>query len=49
MGGMGAIGIQATSHPATREYVVKGLAGKPAKPQKRNDEEDDNIIDDLLK
>jgi hypothetical protein len=49
MGGMGAIGIQATSHPATREYVVKGLAGKPAKPQKRNDEEDDNIIDELLK
>ena len=47
MGGMGAIGIQATSHPATREYVVKGLAGKPAKPQKREDE--DNIIDDLLK
>ena len=47
MGGMGAIGIQATSHPATREFVVKGMAGKPAKPQKRDD--DQNIIDELLK
>lgn len=47
MGGMGAIGIQATSHPATREFVVKSMAGKPAKPQKRED--DQNIIDDLLK
>ena len=49
MGGMGAIGIQATSHPATREYVVKKLAGNPAKPKKRDDSEDENIIDDLLK
>ncbi len=49
MGGLGAVGIQAASHPATREYVVKGLAGKPAKPQKRKDDEDDNIIDELLK
>lgn len=47
MGGMGAVGIQATSHPATREFVVKGMAGKPAKPQKRDD--DENLIDELLK
>ena len=46
LGVAGAIGIQAASHPATREAFVESQAGPPVAPKKRPDE--GNLIDDLI-
>jgi hypothetical protein len=48
LGVAGAVGIQAASHPATREAFVEKVAGRPVAPKRRNDDEG-NIIDDLLR
>jgi hypothetical protein len=47
LGTAGAIGIQAASHPATREAFVEDVAGPPVNPG-RPVEQKRNLIDELL-